>query len=97
MNHPYRYVDPEKPWKNRYFTDCTVKELQRLVVKNGERVEKEKKLEEIREYVKLQLEKEIWPEEQRFENPHKHYIDMTPEYYEMKMSLLHDTRKEEVI
>lgn len=42
MNHPYRYVDPEKPWKNRYFTDCTVKELQRLVVKNGERVEKEK-------------------------------------------------------
>lgn len=97
MNHPYRYVDPEKPWKNRYFTDCTVKELQRLVVKNGERVEKEKKLEEIREYVKLQLEKEIWPEEQRFENPHKHYIDMTPEYYEMKISLLHDTRKEEVI
>lgn len=97
MNHPYRYVDPEKPWKNRYFTDCTVKELQRLVVKNGERVEKEKKLEEIREYVKLQLEKEIWPEEQRFENPHKHYIDMTPEYYEMKMSLLHDTRKEEVM
>ena len=97
MNHPYLYVDPEKPWKNRYFTDCTVKELQRLVVKNGERVEKEKKLEEIREYVKLQLEKEIWPEEQRFENPHKHYIDMTPEYYEMKMSLLHDTRKEEVI
>lgn len=97
MNHPYRYVDPEKPWKNRSFTDCTVKELQRLVVKNGERVEKEKKLEEIREYVKLQLEKEIWPEEQRFENPHKHYIDMTPEYYEMKMSLLHDTRKEEVI
>lgn len=47
--------------------------------------------------MKLQLEKEIWPEEQRFENPHKHYIDMTPEYYEMKMSLLHDTRKEEVI
>lgn len=97
MNHPYRYVDPEKPWKNRYFTDCTVKELQRLVVKNGERVEKEKPLEEIRDYVKLQLEKEIWPEEQRFENPHKHYVDMTPEYYEMKMSLLHDTRKEEVI
>ena len=45
-------------------------------------------LEEIRAYVKRQLETEIWPEEQRFENPHKHYLDMSPAYYRMKMELL---------
>ena len=43
---------------------------------------------EIAEYVKHQLSHEIWPEEQRFENPHPHYLDMSPEYYEMKMQML---------
>ena len=27
LTQPYRYVDPKKPWKNRFFTDCTAKEL----------------------------------------------------------------------
>lgn len=92
MSKPYRYVDPEKPWKNRFFENCTVKELQQLVVKDGKRVQPKSDLEEIRAYVKQQLDKEIWQEEQRFENPHKHYLDMSPDYYEMKMSLLHDLR-----
>ena len=92
MSQPYRYVDPEKPWKNRFFENCTVKELQQLVVKDGKRVQPKRDLEEIRAYVKKQLDTEIWQEEQRFENPHKHYLDMSPDYYEMKMSLLHDLR-----
>lgn len=90
MDKPYRYVDPEKPWKNRYFTNCTVKELQQLVVKDGKRVYQARSLDEIRSYVEQQLETEIWNEEQRFENPHKHYLDMSPYYYELKMSLLHE-------
>ncbi len=94
MTKPYRYVDPEKPWKNRFFTDCTIRELQQLVVKDGKRVADAQGLEEVRNYVRRQLKHEIWDEEQRFENPHKHYIDMSPAYYELKMTLLHDTRTE---
>lgn len=93
MNQPFRYVDPIKPWKNRSFIDCSAKKLQRLYVKNGKRVEQLPSLDEIRDYVKQQLSNEIWQEEQRFENPHHHYLDMTPDYYEMKMSLLYETRK----
>ena len=92
MNNPFRYVDPVKPWKNRSFIGCTAKKLSKLYVKDGKRVEKLPSLNEIRDYVKYQLENEIWQEEQRFENPHKHYLDMTPDYYDMKMSLLHKTR-----
>ncbi len=92
MSQPYRYVDPEKPWKNRFFEHCTVKELQQLVIKNGKRTQPAKSLEEIRSYVADQLANEIWEEEQRFENPHKHYLDMSPDYYDMKMSLLHNLR-----
>ncbi len=92
MSRPFRYVDPVKPWKNRSFVDCTVKKLSRLYVKDGKRVETLPTLHEIRDYVKHQLAEEIWDEEQRFENPHRHYLDMTPDYYDMKMSLLDKTR-----
>ena len=92
MNKPYRYVDPEKPWKNRFFENCTCKELQQLVIKAGKRTQPARSLEDIRSYVREQLASEIWQEEQRFENPHKHYLDMSPDYYDMKMSLLHNLR-----
>ena len=94
MSKPFRYVDPIKPWKNRSFVGCTAKNLRRLYVKDGRRVEQLPKLNEIRDYVREQLEHEIWQEEQRFENPHRHYLDMTPDYYEMKMSLLYEARKQ---
>lgn len=93
MSQPFRYVDPLKPWKNRSFEHCTAKNLRRLYLENGKRVENLPSLNEIRDYVQSQLTNEIWQEEQRFENPHKHYLDMSPNYYEMKMSLLYETRK----
>ena len=92
MSESYRYVDPEKPWKTRVFEKCQAKPLQNLVVKDGQRVSESKSLPEIREFVKAQLDNEIWAEEQRFENPHIHYLDMTPEYYEMKMQMLYENR-----
>lgn len=90
---PYRYIDPVKPWKNRSFENCTVKNLRKLYVKNGKRCEELPTLKEIRQYVADQLKNEIWEEEQRFENPHRHYLDMTPDYYELKMDLLTKTRE----
>lgn len=92
LTNPYRYVDPEKPWKNRHFENCTAKKLQKLIVKNCRRIAPVQSLKEIRAYVKRQLDTEIWPEEQRFENPHKHYLDMSPAYYEMKMNLLDEAK-----
>ena len=93
LSQPYRYVDPQKPWKNRHFEGCTIKNLRRLYVRQGKRCEELPKLSDIRDYVKKQLDTEIWEEEQRFENPHRHYLDMTPDYYEMKMELLSKTRE----
>jgi len=61
------------------------------VVKDGKRVSQLPTLNEVRSYVE-QLEIEIWKEEQRFENPQKHYLDMSPYYYELKMNLLHEAQ-----
>ncbi len=92
-DRPFRYVDPEQPWKNRSFENFTVKKLKQPVIEGGKRVMPTVSLTEIRDYVKRQLATEIWQEEQRFENPHKHYLDMTPDYYELKMSLLHNLKE----
>lgn len=89
LTQPYRYVDTKKPWKNRFFTDCTAKELQIPVIKNGTSVYHAPGILKIRDYVKQQLEQEVWVEEQRFENPHEHYLDMSPALYETKMNLLY--------
>lgn len=85
---PYCYIDPEKPWKELYFENCTFKNMQELIIKDGKQIVKSPTLKEIRAYVQNQLTHEIWEEEQRFENPHSHYLDMSPEYYHMKMDLL---------
>ena len=92
LSTPFRYIDPVKPWKQRAFTNCTAKSLLKLYVKDGRRVEELPNLHEIKDYVKWQLENEIWVEEQRFENPHHHYLDMSPNYYELKMNLIYKMR-----
>lgn len=90
MSAPIRYVNPLKPWKNRFYKDCTLVNLQKQVIKDGKRIVLVKPLDEIRDFVKEQLESEIWTEEQRFENPHIHYMDNTPAFYEQKMEMLKD-------
>ena len=87
---PVRYVDPINYWKNRSFVDCTFKPLLKQIFRNGELVYELPALEEIRNYVRDQLDHEIWKEEQRFENSHPHYLDMSPDMFELKMSLLHE-------
>lgn len=93
LSEGYRYVDPDEPWKLRYFENCTAKPLMRQVVSAGKVIEPKRSLQEIADYVRDQLSNEIWEEEQRFENPHIHYLNMSPDYYEMKMDLLKEVSK----
>jgi nicotinate phosphoribosyltransferase len=72
------------------FANCTAKELQQPVIKDGHRVCEKRTLNELRDFVRQQLSTEIWIEEQRFENPHRHYVDMSCGYYALKMALLHE-------
>lgn len=81
-------LDPEKPWKKVPVAHLEFKELQKQMMKNGERLAEPEEMRVLRERVKNQLQNEVWEEEQRFENPHLHYMDMTPAYYNEKMQLL---------
>lgn len=88
LSKEYPYIDPQKPWKKRTFTNCRAKKLHREVILNGKRAAPPRSLESIRAYVKEQLDSEIWQEEQRFFNPHRHYLDMSIGYYQAREELL---------
>jgi nicotinate phosphoribosyltransferase len=92
LSGDFKFVDPLVPWKNLKFTNCEAKPLQVKIFENGKRIYEMPTLQEIRDYVKYQLDNEIWEEEQRFVNPHVHYMDMTTDYYNMKMNLLNEKR-----
>lgn len=88
-NIPYM-VDPEKPWKKYSTEGLRFKEMQQLVMEGGRRLLEKEEIGLIRRRLEKQLQDEVWAEEQRFENPHRHYLDMSPAYYEMKMQLLRE-------
>ena len=83
-------VDPEKPWKKISTEGMTFRPLQKKMMEAGKRTGAPETISAVRERLRLQLEREVWEEEQRFENPHRHYLDMTPAYYREKMELLEE-------
>ena len=89
---PYRFVDPVRPWRIRHFENCRFEDMHVCVFKGGKLMYQPEPLDEVRAYVQRQLSAQVWEEEQRFENPHVHYVDMSPRMYELKMSMLDKAR-----
>lgn len=83
-------IDPDKPWKKYPVDNYIFKEMQKCMMKEGKRCMEAETMTVIRNRLKKQLENELWEEEQRFENPHVHYLDMSPAYYNEKMKLLEE-------
>lgn len=85
---PFPYVDPVKPWKKMQFENVDIKELQKVIFKDGELVYDKPALDDIRNYVQEQLKSQVWEEEQRYENPHIHYVDLSKKLYDTKEKML---------
>ena len=83
-----RLIDPIKPWKKLPTDGLHFVEVQKCMMRDGKRLFPTEEIKTVRDRLRYQLNNEVWQEEQRFENPHRHYLDMTPAYYEMKMKLL---------
>lgn len=95
LTKPYKFVDPTKPWKEMKFENCTIRPLTKLKMANGIKVTSSPEdLGTIRKRVVEGLS-HTWEEEKRFYNPHVHYMDMSPEMYQLKQDMLneHSLRK----
>lgn len=86
-SEPYIIFDPNHTWKRKKITNFSaVKLLQPIFVK-GKLVYQKPTLEELRQYSKAEVEK-LWEESLRFENPHKFYVDLSQNLWDLKHELL---------
>lgn len=84
----YTIFDPENTWKRKILKDYYVKELQIKVFENGKLVYNTPSLKEIAEYSKNDLET-FWDEIKRIDNPHKYFVDLSQNLWNLKQELLH--------
>lgn len=86
--------DPINTWKKTKIKDgtYTIKEILIPVFINGECVYELPTITEIKEVCKKELNS-LWDEVKRFANPHKYYVDLAPELWNLKMELLNKESK----
>ena len=84
----YTIFDPANTWKRKILKDYYVKELQVKIFENGNLIYNSPSLKEIAEYSKNDLET-IWDEIKRIYNPHKYFVDLSQNLWNLKQELLH--------
>lgn len=83
----YTLFDPVYTWKKTKISNYYIRELQVPIFKNGECIYDEPSVQEIRDYTKNQIET-LWDEVLRLENPHKYYVDLSQELWNLKNELV---------
>ena len=79
--------DPVETWKKTRLTNVTFRELLVPVFQGGKCVYESPGLNEIRQYCADEVDK-LWDEVKRFENPHRHYVDLSKNLWQIKTDLL---------
>jgi nicotinate phosphoribosyltransferase len=85
----YEIFDPHIIWKRKKISNFYAKDLCVQIFEKGELVYKFPDIEEIRDYCKEQIGT-LWDEILRFDNPHKYYVDLSKELWELKVKLIEE-------
>ena len=89
---PYEIFDPEFTWKSKVCENFTAKKLLVKIFDNGKLVYDCPSMQEIRDFCASQLGT-LWSEVTRFENPHKYYVDLSPDLWDLKDKLIKENKK----
>ncbi|MEG1953336.1 MAG: nicotinate phosphoribosyltransferase [Hydrogenoanaerobacterium sp.] len=84
---PYTIFDPVATWKKKTLTNYTVRSLLTPIFEKGRLVYACPPIDEIRSYCANQVEL-LWDEVKRFEFPHRYYVDLSVNLWEIKNELL---------
>lgn len=87
QDEPYEIFDPDHTWKRKTVSNYYVRPLLKQIFKAGKCVYENPNIQALREYCQLEVDK-LWDEVKRFENPHKYYVDLSPDLWKMKYNLL---------
>lgn len=86
-NKPLEIFDPEYTWKRKTLTDFYARRLLVPIFEKGRCVYESPRLEAIRDYCRAQMGT-LWDAILRFENPHKYYVDLSQNLWDVKADLL---------
>ena len=86
-NDEYTIFDPANTWKKKTLKNYYVKELQTQIFKDGKLIYTPPTLKEIAEYSKKDLET-FWSEIKRIDNPHKYFVDLSQNLWDLKQKML---------
>lgn len=84
---PYTIFDPEHTWKKRTLTDFEAKPLLTQIFDKGKCVYESPDLKTIQNKCREDIDT-LWDEVKRFENPHRYYVDLSKDLWQMKQNLL---------
>ena len=84
---PYEIFDPDHTWKRKKITDFYARPLLKPIFRNGQCVYDNPSLEVLREYCRMEIDG-LWDEVKRFENPHRYYVDLSRDLWDVKYGLL---------
>ena len=83
----YDLFDPEFTWKRKTVSGFIARPLQVPIFNKGELVYKSPSATAIKEYREQQVES-LWEEVQRFEKPHKYYVDLSQNLWDLYTDML---------
>lgn len=84
---PYRLFDPIFTWKKTTVQNFVLKKLLVPVFEGGKCVYPEKSIQEIRAYREREEDK-LWNGVKRIKNPHKYFVDLSQDLWDLKQDLL---------
>jgi len=86
-NEQFELFDPEHIWKRKTITNFSAKKLLTKIFDKGVCVYKAPEIKDIRKFCEEQIDT-LWDEVKRFENPHKYYVDLSQQLWDLKHSLI---------
>ena len=88
----YVIFDPINPWRKKTLVNYNYKPLQEQIFKNGELIYETPSLNEISKHCKEELST-LWDEVRRLNNPHKYYVDLSDNLWNLKNNMLKQRAK----
>lgn len=93
---PLTIFDPNAVWKQYTLKSFTARKMLVPIFEKGECVYTSPKLTEIREYCQKEVN-DLWEEVRRFDNPHRYYVDLSQKLYDLKVKMLDDISKKQLL
>jgi nicotinate phosphoribosyltransferase len=84
---PLILFDPIHTWKKKELKEYSIKEMHHPIFIHGELVYTKPSVLDIRNYAQHNL-RSMWNELRRFSNPHKYYVDLSKELWDLKQKMM---------